>query len=198
MSGDKQGSRSGQWEMERASITSLSCSSIDWWQCSEARHTSKRGGDHPRGTLITGVNSTGMLLAPTIHWHRPKGRREEGTAEQAVSRKPVSKKKKTSKRRQWANSLVRMYYKCRNHDEPERVFWVVLFLHWAQHEMNERKQDREKYGKGPEAELTLLATRNCRMTTDIMLMFYRVQTPLPRRQEYTRYEHVKIACKKRK
>ena len=63
--------------------------------------------------------------------------------------------------------------------------------------MNERKQDREKYGKGPEAELTLLATRNCRMTTDIMLMFYRVQTPLPRRQEYTRYEHVKIACKKK-
>ena len=142
MSGDKRGSRSGQWETERASITSLSCSSIDWWQCSEARHTSKRGGDHPGGTLITGVNSTGMLLAPTIHWHRPKGR-EEGTAERAVSRKPVSKKKKKkkkggrggqSKRRQWANSLVRMYHKCRNYDEPGSFFNELS--------MNSMKQNR--------------------------------------------------------
>ena len=128
-------------------------------------------------------------------------RTEGGRDSRASSEQKASEQKKKKNQQEKAVSK----FPGKNVLQVQEPWWtregfLSCFVSPLSSAWNEWKKtgQREKYGKGPEAELTLLATRNCRMTTDIMLMFYRVQTPLPRRQEYTRYEHVKIACKKRK
>lgn len=77
---------------------------------------------------------------PLTQAQRKGGRDSRASSERKASEQKKNEKQKKrggreqSKRRQWANSLVRMYHKCRNYDEPGSFFNEIS--------MNSMKQNR--------------------------------------------------------